>query len=176
MGTQCLAEWGQLAEYLQRLFCDGSRQNMFPWVQTSSINSHQLQPPGCLHLQENTGSSLGVGCPHIPSLKMTPLRGKFFCNIPSCILSELIKYGVCSAGDKGNFTFKADNFASELHVRIFKAAYVCIQPPQGPPEFAECFSFSQVTQGLPRPPHFTFMHWRRKRQPTPVFLPGESQG
>ena len=23
---------------------------------------------------------------------------------------------------------------------------------------------------------FIFMHWRRKRQPTPVFLPGESQG
>ena len=23
---------------------------------------------------------------------------------------------------------------------------------------------------------FTFMHWRRKEQPTPVFLPGESQG
>ena len=23
---------------------------------------------------------------------------------------------------------------------------------------------------------FTFMHWRRKRHPTPVFLPGESQG
>ena len=24
--------------------------------------------------------------------------------------------------------------------------------------------------------HFTFMYWRRTRQPTPVFLPGESQG
>ena len=23
---------------------------------------------------------------------------------------------------------------------------------------------------------YTFMHWRRKRQPTPVFLPGDSQG
>ena len=23
---------------------------------------------------------------------------------------------------------------------------------------------------------FTFMHWRRKWHPTPVFLPGESQG
>ena len=23
---------------------------------------------------------------------------------------------------------------------------------------------------------FTFMHWRKKWQPTPVFLPGESQG
>ena len=25
-------------------------------------------------------------------------------------------------------------------------------------------------------PLFTLMHWRRKRQPTPVFLPGESKG
>ena len=24
--------------------------------------------------------------------------------------------------------------------------------------------------------NFTFIHWRRKWQPTPVFLPGESQG
>ena len=24
--------------------------------------------------------------------------------------------------------------------------------------------------------NFTFLHWRRKWQPTPVFLPGESQG
>ena len=23
---------------------------------------------------------------------------------------------------------------------------------------------------------FTFMHWKKKWQPTPVFLPGESQG
>ena len=26
------------------------------------------------------------------------------------------------------------------------------------------------------PSQFTVMHWRRKWQPTPVFLPGESQG
>ena len=31
---------------------------------------------------------------------------------------------------------------------------------------------NSVTSLLP----FTFMHWRRKWQPTPVFLPGESQG
>ena len=29
---------------------------------------------------------------------------------------------------------------------------------------------------LTSPSLFTFMHWRRKWQPTPVFLPGESQG
>ena len=32
---------------------------------------------------------------------------------------------------------------------------------------------SDTTEGLSL---FTFMHWRRKWQPTPVFLPGESQG
>ena len=40
------------------------------------------------------------------------------------------------------------------------------------------------SMGSPRVEHdqatslslFTFMHWRRKWQPTPVFLPGESQG
>ena len=37
-----------------------------------------------------------------------------------------------------------------------------------------------VAEGRTRPSDFTllftFMHWRRKWQPTPVFLPGESQG
>ena len=41
-----------------------------------------------------------------------------------------------------------------------------------------------LSMGSPRVGHgwatslslFTFMHWRRKWQPTPVFLPGESQG
>ena len=34
----------------------------------------------------------------------------------------------------------------------------------------------QVSCFLPSLSLFTFMHWRRKWQPTPVFLPGESQG
>ena len=33
-----------------------------------------------------------------------------------------------------------------------------------------------VMKSRPRLSDFTFMHWRRKWQPTPVFLPGESQG
>ena len=33
-----------------------------------------------------------------------------------------------------------------------------------------------VTKSRTRLSDFTFMHWRRKWQPTPVFLPGESQG
>ena len=33
-----------------------------------------------------------------------------------------------------------------------------------------------VARSRTRLSNFTFMHWRRKWQPTPVFLPGESQG
>ena len=33
-----------------------------------------------------------------------------------------------------------------------------------------------VAKSQTRLSEFTFMHWRRKWQPTPVFLPGESQG
>ena len=33
-----------------------------------------------------------------------------------------------------------------------------------------------VTESRTRLSDFTFTHWRRKWQPTPVFLPGESQG
>ena len=32
-----------------------------------------------------------------------------------------------------------------------------------------------VAKGRTRLSDFTFTHWRRKWQPTPVFLPGESQ-
>ena len=35
---------------------------------------------------------------------------------------------------------------------------------------------SDMTERLHFLSLFTFMHWRRKWQPTPVFLPGESQG
>ena len=33
-----------------------------------------------------------------------------------------------------------------------------------------------VAKSQTRLSDFTFMHWKRKWQPTPVFLPGESQG
>ena len=34
----------------------------------------------------------------------------------------------------------------------------------------------EVAKSWTRLGDFTFTHWRRKWQPTPVFLPGESQG
>ena len=49
----------------------------------------------------------------------------------------------------------------------------CLENPVGGARWA---SVHGVTKSRTRLSDFTFMHWRRKWQPTPVFLPGESQG
>ena len=52
--------------------------------------------------------------------------------------------------------------------------YSCVENPMdGGPWWAAVHG---VVGGQTRLSDFTFTHWRRKWQPTPVFLPGESQG
>ena len=41
---------------------------------------------------------------------------------------------------------------------------------------AWCATVHGVAKSRTRLGDFTFTHWRKKWQPTPVFLPGESQG
>ena len=56
--------------------------------------------------------------------------------------------------------------------------YTCLENPMDGGAWKA--SVHGVTEGRTRLSDFTFiftfMHWRRKWQPTPVFLPGESQG
>ena len=52
--------------------------------------------------------------------------------------------------------------------------YSCLENPM---DGGACWAtVHEVTKNRTRLRDFTFMHWRRKRQPTPVFLPGEPQG
>ena len=59
-----------------------------------------------------------------------------------------------------------------------------IIPPSPSSTKSKILFYTSVSMGWLRVGHdwvtslslFTFMHWRRKWQPTPVFLPGESQG
>ena len=52
--------------------------------------------------------------------------------------------------------------------------YSCLENPMdGGAWWAAVHGFANSQTQLS---DFTFMHWRRKWQPTPVFLPGESQG
>ena len=52
--------------------------------------------------------------------------------------------------------------------------YSCLENPMD--EGAWWAAVHGVSKSWTRLSDFTFMHWRRKWQPTPVFLPGESHG
>ena len=56
--------------------------------------------------------------------------------------------------------------------------YFCLENPMdGGAWYAAVHGVTRVGHGwVTSLSLFTFMHWRRKWQPTPVFLPGESQG
>ena len=55
--------------------------------------------------------------------------------------------------------------------------YSCLaNPMDGGAWWAAVHGVAKSRTQLPFLSLFTFLHWRRKRQPTPVFLPGESQG
>ena len=52
--------------------------------------------------------------------------------------------------------------------------YSCLENPMD--RGAWQATVHEVTKSRTQLSDFTFTHWRRKWQPTPVFLPGESQG
>ena len=52
--------------------------------------------------------------------------------------------------------------------------YSCLENPMG--RGAWRAAVHGVAEGQTQLSDFTFTHWGRKWQPTPVFLPGESQG
>ena len=68
------------------------------------------------------------------------------------------KMGSCDRNGEGNGT---------------PLQYCC---PENPMDGAWWAAVHGVTKSQTRLSDFTFIHWRRKWQPTPVFLPGESHG
>ena len=78
------------------------------------------------------------------------------------------------------------NFRSQLkHLFLAKASYLytytCIHGKSHERSLVGCSPWGHEELDTTERLHFhfslfTFMHWRRKWQPTPVFLPGESQG
>ena len=61
-----------------------------------------------------------------------------------------------------------------LYFKCTRGLYSCLESPMdGGAWWAAVHGVSKSRRRLS---DFTFMHWRRKWQPTPVFLPGEFQG
>ena len=93
----------------------------------------------------------------IPSLRS-------FCRLSS-------KESTCNAGDTGSIP-QSGGSPGEGNGNPLQ--YSCLENPMdGGAWWAAAHG---VTTSQTRLSDFTFTHWRRKWQPTPVFLPGESQG
>ena len=69
--------------------------------------------------------------------------------------------------------FGASQVALEKAVAAHSSTFCLENPVDGGAWWAAVHG---VARGRTRLSDFTFMHWRRTWQPTPVFLPGESQG
>ena len=121
-----------------------------------------------------------------PSLKDVPIYFFFlldymhFCHYTSCfVLLEIwVLFIFCTLGWVG------------LHILCIESSraivgegngnplqYSCLENPMdGEAWWAAVHGVVKSRTRLTSLSLFTFMHWRRKWQPTPVFLPGESQG
>ena len=69
--------------------------------------------------------------------------------------------------------FKATEKAMAPHYSTLAWKVPWMEEPGGPQSMG---SLRVGQDSATSPSLFTFIHWRRKWQPTPVFLPGESQG
>ena len=61
-----------------------------------------------------------------------------------------------------------------IYLHIYHSQYSCLENPMG--GGAWWAAVHGVAKSWTWLSDFTFTHWRKKWQPTPVFLPGESQG
>ena len=71
---------------------------------------------------------------------------------------------------KQHFLWKIIFYLSKVCIHM----YSCLENPMDGGAWQA--AVHGVAKSWTRLSNFTFMHWRRKWKPTPVFLPGESQG
>ena len=125
---------------------------------------------------------------------ITPLMSSFYTswNVLTIRSWDLwFEKGICiSSTDKGLPTKVTPKIADILHPAWNISCHVkMVGEGNGTPLQYSCLENKWTEEpgrlqsmGSPRVGHhwetslFTFLHWRRKWQPTPVFLPGESQG
>ena len=117
---------------------------------------------------------------------MIPLNSHFY-QITNLIQIAFLKKNMMSTSRNEvmvfrlNFPLKAIKYKCFLyflffvrHEQHFPLQYSCLENPMDGGAWQA--AVHGVTKSRTQLSNFTFTHWRRKRQPTPVFLPGESQG
>ena len=103
--------------------------------------------------------------------------------IPICLSQFICIRDYCSLPDQickhrhtAGFLLLLFSLASSPLLNILKWHWLTIPWTEEPGELQSMGSLRVRHDWATSLWLFTFMHWRRKWQPTPVFLPGESQG
>ena len=164
-------------------------------VVSDSSRPHGLQPPRLLHPWDFPGKSTGVGCHHLlwfieQSLPNSHHQSNF--STPRPLFQAT--YLTLSSGDLTDFSIQFNIFYIIKYILIYtNSISLCntMEKAMAPHSSTLAWKIPWTEEpgrlqsmGSLRVGHdwatslsrFSFMHWRRKWQPTPVFLPGESQG
>ena len=117
----------------------------------------------------------------------SPLSFEDMRRSPHCFHSHIMAGGVsgkqslfwrpmypAKPGSSMTIEGEASGYLSPLEGNGTPLKYSCLENPMD--RGAWKAAVHGVAEGRTRLSDFTFTHWRRKWQPTPVFLPGESQG
>ena len=101
-----------------------------------------------------------------------------FCQILSLFLNLLIQWITLVGCERTSFAYLELNLLGHLigEGDSTPLQYSCLENPMDGGAWWAAVHGVAKSQTRLSDFTFTFMHWRRKRQPTPVFLPGESQG
>ena len=128
---------------------------------SDSVRHHRRQPTRLPHPWDSPGKNTGVGCHFL----LQCMRVK----------SEREVAQLClTLSDPMDCSLPGSSVHGTLQSRILNWV---VMPSSKESGRLQSMGSRRVRHGLATSLSlFTFMHWRRKWQPTPVFLPGESQG
>ena len=169
--------------FLDRREVNGIREEHVGWfnyncnvLHVSSVVSDSLQPSGLLCPWDFSGKNTGVGC-HLLLQGIFPNQG----SNPSLLYLLHCRHTFyhCTTWDTGHSWDSSQLYLLSLEMAMApqSSALAWKIPRTEEPGGLQSMGSQRVGHDWATSLWlFTFMHWRRKWQPTPVFLPGESQG
>ena len=130
---------------------------------SDSVRPHRQQPTRLPHPWDSPGNNTGVGCHFLLRCMKVKSESEVVQSCPT----------LCDPMNCSTPGLPVPEKAMEPHSSTLAWQIPWMEEPGGPQSMWSLGVGHDLAASLSL---FTFMHWRRKWQPTLVFLPGESQG
>ena len=185
-GSSCV--WDCLQDPIQVVLVGSLLCTLSSSVVSNSLRPHELQPSRLLCPWNFPGKNTEMGC-HFILQGIFPTQGLNLC-LPSLLHCRRILYHWATGEARGSLlTLVLISRASSVVIKMLynvilekamapHSSTLAWQIPwmEEPGRLQSMGSLRVGHDWVTSPSLFTFMHWRREWQLTPVFLPGESQG